>query len=142
MSNILDEFYVCMFRTLARSIFIPPPHKNFTHSVKYAVTLFKIPSLSSAHPIRQTSRQECLAFLVQQGQVTCVKVLLPAEHIPIQGLDQNLSHIIAGVNNQGNLIQLRVLVLGRSYDIGIEFINLKYVNNVSDLYTQYMTSIY
>ncbi len=129
MCNILDEFsgYVSMFRALARCIFSPPPHNDFTHFMNYAVSLLEIPSFSSAHPIRQMSfqsLQECLAFLVQQGQLTDVKVPLPAQHIPVQGLDQNLSHFIAGVNYRGNLVQQRGLVSGSSGDLGIEFINL------------------
>ena len=136
MCNTLDEFNVCMFRALARCIFSPPPHNNFSYFVKYAVSFLEIPSIGSANPIRQMrfqSLQECLAFLVQQGQVTDVNVPLPAQHVPFQGLDQNLSHFIAGVNNRGYLIQRRGLVFGSSSDLGVQFSNLEKIH-ISGIY--------
>jgi hypothetical protein len=70
---------------------------------------------------------------VQQGQVTDVNVPLPAQHVPFQGLDQNLSHFIAGVNNRGNLIQRRGLVFGSSSDLGVQFSNLVSIH-ISGIY--------
>ena len=144
MGTNLDEVYVGMFRALARCIFSPPPHNNFSYFVKYAVSFLEIPSFSSAHPIRQMrfqSLQECLAFLVQQGQVTDVNVPLPAQHVPFQGLDQNLSHFIARVNHQRYLIQRRGLVFGSSCDLGVQFINLEYTN-IYQVYIGYIPNIY
>ena len=64
MCNTLDEFIVCMFRALARCIFSPPPHNNFSYFVKYAVSFLEIPSFSSANPIRQIVFRVCRSALL------------------------------------------------------------------------------
>ena len=77
-------------------------HDNFTYFVQNAVSFLKIPSMGTPYSVREMLFQrlkECLALLVKVSQITDSEVPFPAQHIPLQGFNQHIRNIIAGVNN-------------------------------------------
>ncbi len=62
--HTLDQIDMRMLRSLTRCVFGPTPQNDFTHFVQDAVLLFKVPTQSPTHPVRQMldeSLQETLA---------------------------------------------------------------------------------
>jgi hypothetical protein len=90
--------------------------------VQIAVSFLKIPSMGTPYSVREMLFQrlkECLALLVKVSQITDSEVPFPAQHIPLQGFNQHIRNIIAGVNNGWQSVQRRARQ--RSLDQVVQF---------------------